>query len=426
MARTPRYRRIHDAFISHAGEDKQDFVKPLADFLRNAGLDIWYDEFSLRVGDSLARSIDQGLARSRFGVVVLSKNFLKKRWPEYELSGLVAKEIASKKTILPVWLDVSRKEVLKYSPSLADKLAIVADKQSIDSIGIKIIEVAKPELFKKIHRQLYEIRSSSLAKKARVDPRTLKVAQIQHSKLSEDLISRIRLIRAALLDPYPLSMRQWIDGFRRDTSPDSEIAIWERTASIYLEHVFAYPSSNKRSSFNQVFGAVAIGVIPKHTKKDILTRECTSGPIEGRETKRYPKRERLPDEDHPDAKNKVAEQTPMETVYRLRLDELRADILTKGSTRIDITEIQQEGVRNLLAEAGAILSEDKNTKDLAIFYGKETLEIFAKRKEETVRFPRPVVIVSYQNDTDDLNYLFVAVQVLKGGCCYGDVPKLRT
>ena len=214
-------------------------------------------------------------------------------------------------------------------------------------------------------------------------------------------------------------MTQWIDDFRRDATPDAEIAIWERTASIYLEHIFAHPSSNKRSSFNQVFGAVAIGVPPKNTKKDILMRASKSGPMEGKEVKYYPRREALPAEDHPDAKNEVAMQTPMETVQRLRLDELKADILTQGSTRVDISEIQQEGVRNLLTDAGAILGEDKITKDLAIFYGRETLEIFAQRKKEGVSFPRPVVIVAYQNDTDDLEYLFAAVQVLKGGCCYG-------
>ena len=80
----------YDAFISHASEDKDDFVRPLAEFLDRAGLSVWYDEFSLSAGDSLSRSIDKGLARSRFGIVVLSNSFLQKRWPEYELRGLAA------------------------------------------------------------------------------------------------------------------------------------------------------------------------------------------------------------------------------------------------------------------------------------------------------------------------------------------------
>ena len=44
-------RARHDAFISHASEDKDDFVRPLVSALEAAGFDIWYDEFSLKVGD---------------------------------------------------------------------------------------------------------------------------------------------------------------------------------------------------------------------------------------------------------------------------------------------------------------------------------------------------------------------------------------
>jgi hypothetical protein len=208
MRRTTRQKVTFDAFISHASEDKDAFVRPLAAFLKEAGLEIWYDEFSLSVGDGLARSIDRGLSRSKFGIVVLSKNFLNKRWPEYELSGLIAKEVASKKTILPVWLNISRMDVLKYSPPLADKLAIVADDKPIEDIGIKIIEVAKPDLFEKIHRKLQEIRSAVKNRKATVELSKIKIAPIRHRVLSDDLISRIRLIRAALLDVYPLSMEQ--------------------------------------------------------------------------------------------------------------------------------------------------------------------------------------------------------------------------
>ena len=65
----------YDAFISHASEDKQEFVRPLAETLTELGLKIWYDEFELKVGDSLRGSIDRGLVNSKYGIVVLSKNF---------------------------------------------------------------------------------------------------------------------------------------------------------------------------------------------------------------------------------------------------------------------------------------------------------------------------------------------------------------
>jgi hypothetical protein len=117
-----------DVFISHASEDKDTLVRDLAKALAASGLTVWYDEFTLKVGDSLRRSIDRGLAASRFGIVVLSHNFFSKEWPQRELDGLVAKEVTSGKVILPVWHNITKDEVASYSPILADRLAVQSDK----------------------------------------------------------------------------------------------------------------------------------------------------------------------------------------------------------------------------------------------------------------------------------------------------------
>jgi len=117
-----------DAFVSHAGEDKDQVARPLVQLLEAMGLRVWYDEATLTLGDSLARSIDAGLARSRFGVVVLSHPFFQKEWPQRELDGLVAREIGGVKIILPVWHEIMRTEIAAYSPTLADRLAAPTDK----------------------------------------------------------------------------------------------------------------------------------------------------------------------------------------------------------------------------------------------------------------------------------------------------------
>jgi hypothetical protein len=116
-----------DAFVSHASEDKESFVRPLAEALRGNGLRIWYDEFALTVGDSLRRSIDGGLSRSRFGIVVLSPNFFAKDWPQKELDGLVAREVNGQKVILPIWHNVDAEAIRKFSPLLADRVAVSSD-----------------------------------------------------------------------------------------------------------------------------------------------------------------------------------------------------------------------------------------------------------------------------------------------------------
>jgi hypothetical protein len=113
-----------DIFISHASEDKDIVAKPLALALEKCGLRIWLDEQQLRIGDSLRRKIDEGLAESRFGIVILSKNFFAKEWPQKELDALVSREENGEKVILPIWHDVSHGEVSKFSPLLGSRLAI--------------------------------------------------------------------------------------------------------------------------------------------------------------------------------------------------------------------------------------------------------------------------------------------------------------
>jgi hypothetical protein len=112
-----------DVFISHASEDKDNFVRPLAEALVKKGLKIWYDEFTFKLGDSLRRSIDHGLSQSKWGVVIISPHFLKKEWPQKELDGLVAREINGRKVILPIWHDITYETLVKYSPTLADRFA---------------------------------------------------------------------------------------------------------------------------------------------------------------------------------------------------------------------------------------------------------------------------------------------------------------
>lgn len=125
----------YDVFISHASEDKEDFVRPLAEELIKLGVKVWYDEISIGWGNSLRQSIDKGLANSKYGVIVISSTFINKRWPAYEVDGLVAREMEGERVILPIWHKVSKAEVIKYSPSLADKLALNSSVYSIEEIA---------------------------------------------------------------------------------------------------------------------------------------------------------------------------------------------------------------------------------------------------------------------------------------------------
>lgn len=133
--------REHDVFISHASEDKEEIVRPLAVALRSAGLSVWYDEFELKIGDSLRQKIDKGLAKSKFGIVVLSKNFIKKGWTNYELDGIITRVVSGEQVLLPIWHNITKQEVINFSPSVADKLARNTANFTVNEIAEEIAEV---------------------------------------------------------------------------------------------------------------------------------------------------------------------------------------------------------------------------------------------------------------------------------------------
>ena len=116
---------------------------PHATARRDAGLSVWYDEFELRIGDSLRRKIDRGLAASHFGVMVLSQAFFGRGWPEYELDGLVTQGMSGEQVLLPVWHNVTKREVMGYSPSLADRLARSTETHTVEEIAAEIVDVIR-------------------------------------------------------------------------------------------------------------------------------------------------------------------------------------------------------------------------------------------------------------------------------------------
>ena len=139
--------RKYDVFISHASEDKDDFVRLLAQALVEEGLSVWYDEFELSIGDSLRRKIDSGLAQSSFGVVVLSPSFFQKNWTQYELDGLTVRQMAGEDVILPIWHRLTHDEILNKAPSLAGIYSLNSWDYSSEQIASEIakkVNLAKP------------------------------------------------------------------------------------------------------------------------------------------------------------------------------------------------------------------------------------------------------------------------------------------
>lgn len=135
----------YDFFISHASEDKEEFVRTLYQALNDAGYKVWYDEITLKVGDSLTAEINKGLIKSKFAVVVASEAFIRKNWTRYEFESLVAQEMNSgTKRILPIWHGVSKHQIINFSPNLANKVALNTANQSILEIVEALSDLLPP------------------------------------------------------------------------------------------------------------------------------------------------------------------------------------------------------------------------------------------------------------------------------------------
>ena len=114
------------AFISHDSRDKELIARPIAQAIHSKLFNVWYDEYSLTIGDNLRESIEKGIKESRKCILILSPNFLNNPgWTKKEFDSIFTKEIIEKdNVILPIWYKVSAEDIYNYSPSLANTVAL--------------------------------------------------------------------------------------------------------------------------------------------------------------------------------------------------------------------------------------------------------------------------------------------------------------
>lgn len=240
-----------DLFIAHASEDKEEFVRPLAGRLEELGVRVWFDEFQLKPGDSLVGTIDRGLSTSAFGLLIISKAFLGKAWPDYERRGLTTREIAGDNIVIPVWRNVNRDEVMDFSPTLADKWAVTSS--DVDQVALEVLQVVRPDLYQNLARRLAHERYVRSLPKESVPLENLVVdTPLRHQRLPKPLMYRLLLIHEAMAEVFPLTFADTVLNFQRDSEPENEAAIWELMAATYLHIVREdqIPPAGRKEVFN--------------------------------------------------------------------------------------------------------------------------------------------------------------------------------
>jgi hypothetical protein len=133
-----------DVFVTYAHADKE-VADELADELQALGITAWIDTTELTIGKGIRRSIDHGLAHSRFGVALMSHAFFSREWTQIELDGIVALQVAGRQQVLPIWHGLSHDEMLGYSPTLANTIAARTSESTIKEIAGEIARAVRGE-----------------------------------------------------------------------------------------------------------------------------------------------------------------------------------------------------------------------------------------------------------------------------------------
>lgn len=138
----------YDVFISHAGSDKEEIVNELVRCLRDLEVKVWFDTSNITWGDSLRGSMDEGLKKARYGVVILSPNYIAqdRYWTKAEMDALFLLESATrKKVLIPVWHHLTKEEVIAFSPLIASRSAMNTSTMTIAEIAIQIAKLVRTD-----------------------------------------------------------------------------------------------------------------------------------------------------------------------------------------------------------------------------------------------------------------------------------------
>lgn len=230
-----------DVFISHASEDKDTIVRALAERLDALQVRVWYDEFSLKVGDSLSSSIDLGLRESRFGIVVLSKAFLQKRWTEYEFRSLLSRQVNGERVILPIWHGVTKEEVKVYSLFLADIFALNTDTYSLEQIVAELVSVIRPDVFRQMRLESFINQVIRKGRDMKVPRSKLQMSLNKRSHLTDQQLTRAKIVYYGIGQHLNKSFQDYINLFELDLYPERELQCWELINACYMEYQNAHP-----------------------------------------------------------------------------------------------------------------------------------------------------------------------------------------
>lgn len=252
----------YDLFISHATEDKDTFVRPLAQQLERLSVKVWYDEFSLQLGDSLSESIDKGLKESHYGLVVLSKAFFQKNWTEYEYRSLLVRQNDKERVILPLWYGVTKEDVRNYSLYLADIKGFEVTNDNCRKAIAAIVCKVRQDIWKELKMRSWLRNMAEEANHIVVRRSDIIAATSKQSKLTPQQFIRSKAVYYGIGKHLHKSFQEYIDCYELDVVPERELQNWEIMNVCYLEMLGRHPEAtdSDKEDFFRIILFISIGL----------------------------------------------------------------------------------------------------------------------------------------------------------------------
>lgn len=131
-----------DVFLCHAWNDRQGAAKNLYDLLVSKGVSVWFSEVDLRLGTSMLREIDKGLAKSRVGIVLVTHAFLDRVQKEGSVSDKELSALLARDQLVPIVHDTTYEALRDVSPLLASRSGLsTGEDQTMADVANKIAEL---------------------------------------------------------------------------------------------------------------------------------------------------------------------------------------------------------------------------------------------------------------------------------------------
>lgn len=135
---TDRSESSPDVMISYAHADSKSIAKELYQELTAYGLEVWYDDVELDLGDDIRESIDKALSESDHAVLIISPSYFE-GMSQFELGGVVQMHNNSDDNVLiPVLHKMSFEELREESPTLAGTIGIQITEDNVDEVTAEI------------------------------------------------------------------------------------------------------------------------------------------------------------------------------------------------------------------------------------------------------------------------------------------------